>query len=149
MKHISSSATLFLKLILPTVYVVFFGMFLISLFVTDLQYIGPFSIGVWRLGSLVLLLIGIGLIYGTLFQLKRVELDEQYIYATDYFKTYRYPYHHVEKIVAKPVLFFPVYQIHLQEAGAFGRKISFWANRRRLADFMALHPDIAQQLGFA
>ena len=146
MQNISSSATLFLKLIFPTIYVVFFSIMTLALFFTDMTHVGPFSIGTWRLGMIVLLLIGIGLIYGTLYQLKRVEVDEHFIYATDYFKTYRYPFHNVEKMVAQSFLIFPVYQIYLRDSGAFGNKITFLASRNRLEEFMELHPDIARQV---
>ena len=143
MQRISSNATLFLKIFVPTVWMVFFGLFSIAVWLVDVPYFGPVPALWMKLGLTVFLLMGIGFFSLTLFRLKRVELDELYVYASNYFKTYRYPYHNIEKITERDLVLFHVVRIHLKTPGNFGKKLTFLLDEAMFKDFLEKHPDLA------
>ncbi len=145
MQQISSNLTLFLKIFLPTFWLVFFGLFTIGSFVKDI-YIGPFLPGAFRMGCLGFFLVGLVILYFTLMQLKRVDMDGQFMYVSNYFKTVRYPYSAIAKIVEKDFLLFHSVHVHFREAGQFGKKVVFISRDKRLNRFLTAHPNVAQQL---
>ncbi len=143
MQRISSNATLFLKIFIPVLWSVFFGAFAVALWTIDVSYIGPIPALWMQLGMTVFFLLGVSFFYFTFWKLKRVELDELYIYASNYFQTYRYPYHNVEKITERDMVLFHVVKIHLKVAGKMGKRLTFLLNEAMLQDFLAKHPETA------
>lgn len=78
--------------------------------------------------------------YFTLLSLKRVEADEHFAYATNYFKTYRYPWHNIDRIDESSFLFFKTANIKLKETGKFGSNIRFVASKKLYEGFWESHP---------
>lgn len=140
MRQVSSNLTLALKLFFPVFWVVFFGLLTLTVWV-----VGPVR---WdlRLGSLAFYVAGLVVLYLTLWQLRRVEMDAEYVFATNYFKSARYPWRDVEKIEQLRFLFFYITYLHLRGRGVFGRRIVFLASQSRWRSFMADHPELASKV---
>lgn len=146
MRRLSTSATLLLKIFLPTFWIVFFG--LMTAFVV---FTGPGKsplVGnlIFKAGFLGFFLLGLVILYFTLLQLKRVEYDDEFLYVTNFFKTYRYPFHNIEKIKESNFLLFYTARVTFKEPGSFGKKIVFIESRQKFEDFIKSRPEIAAQL---
>lgn len=144
MERVSTNATLFLKIFVPIFWMVFFGAFTVAVFVYDFEYFGNIPKVPFRIGALFFYLSGVLMFYLTLMRLKRVEMDELYIYVTDYFKHYRYPYHNIEKLEESTFLFLQIITIHLKTPGNFGKKITFVSSKARYASFFESHPNLSE-----
>ena len=152
---VSSGWTLFLKLILPIIWTAFFGTFVgVILFSEDGAYLiagGMITPMIARIIALTFLLAGISLFYWLFMRLKRVDVDNDFMYVTNYFKARRYPYHNIEKMVENQYLMFLPVTVYFKEAGTFGKKITFLSSKE-FRDFLGNRPDIAQLIerrGFA
>lgn len=146
MQRISSNATLFLKIFIPTMWMVFFSAFAVAIWAADVPYFGPIP-AIWmKLGLTAFVVLGGAFFYFTFLQLKRVELDELYVYASNYYTTYRYPYHNVEKITERDMMLFHIVRIYLKVPGKFGKKLTFLLDEAMFNDFLAKYPDVAVTL---
>ncbi len=144
--NISSSATVFLKYFLPTIWIVFFGtLLMVFLFAQQLK-IGTMSPMTFKIIYCVFFFGVIALMYFTIFKLKRVEIDDKYLYITNYLKIYRYPFETIERITKKDYGYWLFYTIELKESGYFGKKSRFLANRTKITSFMKENPEIALEL---
>lgn len=146
MERVSTNLTLFLKLFIPTFWTVFFGAFTAAIWLTDTRNLGALPEIPLKYGSILFLLIGVTILYFTFFQLKRVEMDPDFIYATDYIKHFRYPYHNIEKIEELDYVVFNLVRIHLKTPGYFGKKIVFIPSQRRFQNFLNNHPEVTKNL---
>lgn len=133
-KRISSSITLLLKLFVPIFWVVFFGSFAIGLIFFTPENMAIFRTTPFKWGMSIFFITGIVFLYFTFFQLKRVEIDPDFIYVTDYFKNYRYPFHNIQSIKEVNLLLFYLCTIRFKEKGSFGRKIHFLESRIKFKD---------------
>lgn len=127
-QRVSSNLTLGLKIFLPTVWVVFFGTFTLAFLFSGSTPggINPWTFRIlWTIGFLLIFL----LIRQTLWKLKRVEIDDNFVYITDYFKTARYPFHNIKKIQSFSMGFMWVGVIHFKVPGIFGPR-SFFIQKR-------------------
>ena len=137
--RVSSSSTLFLKIFLPTVWIVFFGAFtLFIIFGAGRNF--PDIPGI-RIGAVLFYAAGLLLLYFTLLRLKRVEMDDDHVYVTNYFKTYRYTFQSVTRIQEIDMLLLTLVILTLAEKGAFGRKIAFVRRKKVWNEFIASHPE--------
>lgn len=143
MHRVSTNFTLILKIVLPVMWIVFFSSFTLAVWFSGEMDYGRISPDDLRFYLPVFLVLGIVLLYWMVMRLKRVEMDEEYIYVSNYFKTYRYPYHQVEKIKEYDYTLFKTIKIKLKEKGAFGKTIRFIASRNRLQNFLTSHPNVA------
>lgn len=141
MFRISSNSTLFFKLFIPSFWVMFFGMFLITLFTSDPDIVPLFHVPAFRWGYTAFYVVFVLFIYFTIFQLKRVELDQQYLYASNYFKTYRYQIQDIKSMSITDLFFIRIGRVELSNKGRFGKKIRFILKRKYLIDFLAKHPE--------
>jgi len=149
MHNVSSQLTLFFKVFVPTIWISFFGtigLFLIlskdgqSNNVAMVLGLGTFSLIV-----IGFLLFGFALLYFFFMRLKRVELDKDYLYATNYIKHYRYPYHNVEFLEIKRFLFWSPTRVVLKKPGQFGKRFTFLATEQ-LDEYLLKHPKLAEEL---
>ncbi len=127
-RRISSSLTLFFRLFLPTFWTVFFGAFTIGLLLTS-QLPAVLDNIYFRIGLILFYLSGLVFLYFTCLQLKRVEIDPDFVYVTNYLKTYRYPFHNIESITETNLGLFHLATIRFKEKGSFGKKIHFLESR--------------------
>lgn len=146
MQRVSTNFTLFLKIFIPVFYIVFFGAFTVLLWTADRLETGALSIDHLRLGMSLFLLIGVTLLYFTVLKLHRVEMDEHFVYVTNYIKTARYPYHVIEKIDEQDFLILSTVTIFLKEKGIFGKKITFVPSQYRFQGFLNKHKEVVEML---
>ena len=146
MQRVSTNLTLFYKIFIPTFWIVFFGAVLVASLLLPYQYVGNIPRLSFQIGMVLFFASGVAVLYFTLMSLKRVELDRDFLYATNYFKTYRYPYHNIEKIEVSRFLFFSTATVHLRKGGSFGRRFRFVPSLFCLKDFLETHPDIGAHL---
>lgn len=91
MQQVSSNLTLVFKLFFPIFWVVFFGLLTLSAWVVSPESGGALARWDIRLVISAVFLSGVGLLYFSLWKLKRVEMDADFVFATDYFRTVRNP----------------------------------------------------------
>ncbi len=126
---ISSSMTLAVKYILPAMFVGVILPLLIFLFTSDsANYSGAIPLFLVRIIMISFLLSIVFIWRITLNKLMRVELDNDFVYASNYFETLRYTYESVERIEEWGFLLFSFITIHLKAEGRFGKKISLWTS---------------------
>ena len=140
MHRISSNLTLPLKIFLPTLWISFFGVFTVALLLSNVDQFAYFIY--WKLGMLGFFLAFTALFYFTTMKLKRVELDSNFVYASNYLKTYRYPFHNVEKMTERDMGLFTLMHVHLKVPGKFGKKIPFLLDEAMLKDFLEKNPEM-------
>jgi len=146
MKVVSSSWTVVLKFFLPSIWITMFSTLTIAAMISDEPILAGMAINVFRIWIVLFLVLGVALLYWAVIRLKRVELDEKYLYVSNYRQNLRYSFDSIEKITERDWLFFKTVHIQLKEAGRFGKKISFVASRKRLDLFLKRHPQVASQL---
>ena len=146
MQRVSTNLTLFFKFFIPIFWIVFFGAFTLTVFVYRAEYYGDIPGRSFRIGTVLFFLSGVVMLYFTLMRLKRVEMDEYFVYVTNYFKNFRYPYHNIEKIEESKFLFLTNVTIYLKTPGNFGKSIRFIASNGRYRDFWKEHPEIRDQI---
>ncbi|MBX2817310.1 MAG: hypothetical protein KTR24_14980 [Saprospiraceae bacterium] len=145
LRRISSSATLGLKLFLPTFWIVFFGAMTIALLFAGSSRAPILGSLTFKLGVLGFFLLGVLLLYFTVIQLKRVELDHEYVYVTNFFKSYRYPLHQIERLVDGDYTLFHLGHFYLKTPGSFGKKITFLQSRQKFVAFMNSSPELIER----
>lgn len=146
MQRISSNITLFLKIFLPTFWLAFFGAFTIAVLLSNVDQFPLFNFLYFKLGLAAFFLAGISLFYFSVMQLQRVELDKDYLYASNYFKTYRYTFDNIEKMTERDLGIFHLIKIHLKVPGKLGKRIPFILDEAMLNDFLNKNPDTAEIL---
>ncbi len=146
MQNVSSSFTVIIKFALPTSWIVFFGAMTISLWFVDSGPVAGMEAGVFRIVLSIFFLVGVAILYWAVMGIKRVEMDEQFFYVTNYFRNIRYPYHQIEKVNEKDYFFFRTIHLILKQPGYFGKKITFIPGRVNFDQFLAEHPDVVKQL---
>jgi len=134
--RISSNVTLFLALFLPTFWLVFFGLFTIAILIADQSELPFPTISYIRWVFLAIFLLFFLLIYFTIMRLKRVELSNESLFVSNYFKTYRYAFSDVEKIKSYNFSLFEVLIIHLKAKGKFGQRIPFLLKKVQLEYYL-------------
>jgi len=137
---------MFLKLVLPVMWIAFFGTFVAYiLFSEDGAYTmagGVVTPMVARIGALLFLLLGMLMFYQVFMRLKRVDVDEDFLYVTNYFIARRYPYHNIEKMVENHYLMFRPVTVYFKKAGTFGEKITFLSSKE-FKIFMQENPHLS------
>lgn len=142
MQQVSTSLTLFLKIFVPVFWTVFFFGFTMAVWLLDAGTFAGMPIQTFRYGILIFLLLGVVFFYFTVLQLKRVEMDQTHIFATNYFKNYKYPWSNIENIEERDFVIFRTIHIVLREPGTFGKKITFVASRRKFNSFIKENPHL-------
>ncbi|MCB0639344.1 MAG: hypothetical protein KDC54_22115 [Lewinella sp.] len=143
MQRLSSNLTLFFKFFVPVFWLVFFGALILALYVYKEEYVGEINSRGLRLGALAFYVTGALLFYFFLFPLKRVEADDDFLYATNYFKTFRYPWHNIERLEESRFAIFTLVTVVLKTPGYFGIRIRFLASNRLYRTFWEERPDLA------
>ncbi len=144
--NVSSNWTLFLKWLLPTFWAACFGTFaVVVVFAFPFDNTGPFRPWMVKLLTVSLYLSSLFVLYLSLMRIKRVDFEDAHFYVSDYFRTYRYTYDSVEKIVLGRGLFFRYATVHFLEPSSFGKKITFLASHR-LEEFLTAFPEVAAAL---
>jgi hypothetical protein len=142
MERLSSNATLFFNLFLPVFWSVFFGAFTLGIFLADEIYVRFLPIASFRWAMLFFYFTGISVLYFTFLRIKRVELDSDYLYITNYFKTARYPIASLEQLEWRRWFLFSIGIIHLKVKGIFGQRIIYLSRKNIREDLQARFPHL-------
>ena len=142
MQQVSTSLTLFLKIFLPIFWTVFFSTFAYAVYRLDASMFGGIPIEVFRNGVIIFVVLSIVFFYFTVIQLKRVEMDQEFVFVTNYFKSARYPWHNIENIQERDFTVFRTIHIKFKHPGIFGNKVTFLASRRKFNSFVSENPHL-------
>ena len=148
MQRISTNATLFLKFFIPIFWIVFFGAVMLATLLYKFEYIGDVKAINFKLGMGFAYITGVAMFAFTLMRLKRVEMDHDFVYVTNYFKNVRYPFHNIERIEVSSFLFVKIASLTLRVPGMFGKTIRFVPVVSRLKYFLNKHPEIRGEVRF-
>jgi hypothetical protein len=143
--RVSTNWTLFLKIFLPTFWIVFFGS--LTFFVVVLNGGGALSshflLKAVTLFTFILFLLAL---YFSLIQLKRVEVAEDHFYVTNYFKTYRYSYDSIKSINETDLFITKLVSIRFVQKSSFGRKVRFLSRAQVWDEFTREHATLFSHL---
>jgi len=149
MHNVSSQLTLFFKVFIPTIWISFFGTIGGFLLFSGSGKTGNLAMilghGLFNIIIIGFLLLGIIVLYFLFMRLKRVELDKDYLYATNYIKHYRYPFHNIEQLEIKRFLIWQPTKVILKTPGKFGKRFTFLASNQ-LEAYLEKHPLIAHEI---
>lgn len=139
MQRVSTNLTLFYKLFIPVFWLSFAGAATIATLALSKDSILRIIVPAIYLFSIILL-------YFTLFRLKRVEMGDEAIYVTDYFRHFQYPYNNIEKITHQNYLILQTATIYLHTPGSFGKKMTFVPSKSLYKIFWESHPELKAML---
>lgn len=135
MERVSTNLTLFYRIFVPVFWIVFFGSVTVAVWAISSNSLSL------QLGMTFFFLTGAATLFFTLMRLKRVEMGDEFVYVTNYFKTFRYPYSNIESVEVSQFLFVRVASINLVQGGYFGKRLLFIPSGRRLEAFFDAHPE--------
>ena len=144
MQRVSSQLTIVLRIVIPTVWFTTILSIVILLGWAVRGKAGLFANPFIWVGLLLILGSGFALIKLLLWKFYRIDLDKKYVYVSNYFKTYRYPYSEIESVTDSKTLPGRVFLITLKSKGTFGRHIYFLAAQSLWQDFLAENPGLIQ-----
>ena len=142
MERVSSQLTIFLRIVLPTMWLTFVLSIVILLGWTIRGKAGLLANPFIWIGLLFILGTGFAFIRFLLWKLYRLDMDDHNIYVSNYFKTFKYPFSDIESITDSSVLPGRVFRIRLKSKGSFGRNIYFLASQALWKDFLETHPGV-------
>lgn len=140
MTRLSSNWTLFHKFFIPTFWIVFLGACVTTTWIMEVTIIPGLPPSIFRILLTIIYVAGLLVMYLFTIRLKRVEIDQEYIYVTNYFKHYRYPHIDIDHIAESKIPLFATSTIHLKSAGTLGKEIKYLAVKGWLQDFLKAHP---------
>lgn len=146
MQRVSTNLTLFYKFFIPIFWIVLFGSITAAVLLSSRTAFGSIPGNQFRIGITIFFLSGVVILGLTLMQLKRVEMDDEFVYVTNYFKHFRYPYHNIENLHETRFFFLKVVTITLKKPGSFGKKMTFIASNRLYRSFWEEHPELYEKL---
>lgn len=123
--RLSTNWTLILKIFIPIVWITFFFSFFLSAFLANPIEVPQFTSDSFRIGVILFILGGIVFFRFTFFRLKRVDADNEYVYVSSYFRTFRYTYESIDHFLLYDHLLFKAVHIMLKEKGSFGKRMIF------------------------
>lgn len=142
MHQISSSWTLFTRIFFTTFYLVFFGVGSIAFWFTDAENVMMYNLLPFRVIFLIMFLLGIVFFRMTVWKLMRIDIDEEYVYVSNYFKTARYKFDYISKIEERVSWGRKVIRFDLTGAGVFGTQIRFIPDKIRYERFFKENPNL-------
>jgi hypothetical protein len=140
MQRISSQLTIILRIMLPTGWLTLILSIVILLGWTVRGKAGLMANPFIWIGLLLILGTGFAFIKFILWRLYRIDMDERYLYVSNYFKTYKYELTDIESILDSKILPGRVFCIRLKSKGSFGKNIYFLASQVLWKDYIETHP---------
>ena len=140
MDRVSSSLTIVLRIVLPTVWLITILSLVILLSIAVSGKAQLFTNPIlW--GSLLFILgSGFAFIYFVLLRFYRIDMDNKSVYVSNYFRTFKYPFSDVKSIHGISALPDRIFHIELKSKGSFGKHIYFLASQKLWQDFVENHP---------
>ena len=146
MQRVSSQLSIVLRIVLPTVWFTTILSIVILLSWAVSGKAGLFANPFIWIGLLLILGTGFAFIKLLLWRFYRVDMDDRFVYISNYFKTYKYPFSDIEYIRDSKTLPGRVFCITLKAKGSFGKHIYFLASQVLWQDFLLTHPDVRSLL---
>ncbi len=146
MRRLSSNLTIILKLFIPIVYIVFFGSLLIGSLVVDPNDAPLIANPIFRSAFALVFFSFLGLMYISVFQLKRVDADENFLYINNYKQTFRYPWSDIKKLKTLHFGLFKIVRIQFMSKTSLGKKVTFLPSSQLLKEFMISNPEIFKKM---
>lgn len=146
MQRVSTNLTLFYKFFIPIFWIVLVGSVTAAVFLSPRAAYGSIPGFQFRIGMLIFFLSGVAMLALTFMRIKRVEMDDYFIYVTNYFKNYRYPWHNVKSLHETRFFLLNVVTITLKEPGSFGKKMTFIASNRLYRSFWEERAELLEEL---
>lgn len=146
MHRVSSNLTIFFKLFIPTLWTVFFMSFTLALYLADDQTLPFLTSNTFRIPFTGIFLLFFYLLYISIMDLKRVEMDRDYYYVSNYFATYRMLYEDIQKIRIIPLGRLKYIVFDLKAKSTFGRRLKILASAHLWDNFLENHGVIAQSI---
>lgn len=140
MQQISTSWTMFWKLFFPTFFLVFFGLGAMVFWFGNLETYGSTNLLTLRLFFSIVLLVGILFFNRSIWRLKRIDMDDSFVYVSNYFKTAKYSFDQIEHIAEASLLGSKTVKFKLVGKGVFGINILFLPDKVRYDYFFKNHP---------
>ncbi|MGB4848417.1 MAG: hypothetical protein WBP41_10895 [Saprospiraceae bacterium] len=146
MDRVSSSLTIILRIVLPTVWLVTVLSLVILLSVAVSGRAEIFSNPIiW--GSLLFILAsGFAFIYFLLWRFYRIDMDNKSVYISNYFKTFKYSFTDVKSISGISTFPDRIFHMELKSKGSFGKHIYFLASQKLWQDFVEKHPQQLREI---
>lgn len=146
MIRISSGLTLMLRIFLP----VFYGVFMLTWTIATIKAgdeVSPlFASKIYQVAMVAFLAFGLLVIRLTVWRLKRMDISRDYIYVTDYFKTFRYSIDSIASIQMFSVAWLKFLKITLKEKGSLGNGFIVLIEHKIWDSYCAAHPEILQYI---
>ncbi|MFM2395268.1 MAG: hypothetical protein RLZZ546_3251 [Bacteroidota bacterium] len=120
------------KIFVPIFYTTFFGLLTLTSFILDPEDIPLLASKTSRVILLTCYTLTAILMYFTIFNLKRVEIDEENIYVSNYLNTYRYKREDIENITTKNYFLFKLSTIAMKNKTKMGKNIRFIGSPEKL-----------------
>ena len=144
MQRVSSQLTIVMRIVLPTIWFTSILSIVVLLGFAINGKAGLFGNPFIWIGLLLILGCGFAFIKLLLWRFYRVDMDRSFVYVSNYFKTYKYPFTAVESITDSKTLPGRVFCIHLKTTGSFGKNIYFLASQVLWQDFQKEHPGLIE-----
>lgn len=142
MQRLSSQLTIVLRIALPTIWLTAIISIVILLSWAVRGKAGLFGNPFIWIGLLLILGSGFAFVKLVLWRFYRVDMDTKYVYVSNYFKTYKYPFSEVDYIRDSKTLPGRVFCICLKSKGSFGQHIYFLAAQSLWQDFLKENPGL-------
>lgn len=146
MERVSSQLTIMLRIAVPTIWLTMVLSLTILLGWTVRGKAQIFYNPLVWLGFIMILGSGIAFIYYILWRLYRIDMDENFVYVSSYFTTYKYPFSDIELITESKILPGRLFIIRLKSKGTFGKDIYFLASHKLWKEFLLEHPDVFRKI---
>ena len=141
MAQVSTNLTLFYRLFLPIFFGVFLGALVVFLWLHPQAYYGNLRGDYLRYGATLAFVVLVIVTLFTVWRLRRVEMNREWVYVTDFFSQARYPWAGVAQVRETSLGIFSLVRVDLQQAGSFGKTLTFLASVSRWRMFKEEHPD--------
>jgi hypothetical protein len=132
---LSSILTIIYKFIFPTVWIGGFGVGTITILFSEPKLAGGFVLG---------LLIGCLMLYWFCIPLKSVEIDERYLYVSNFRKTIQIPFSKIEAVTESSFINIHPVWIKFKTPTEFGEKIIFMPYFHFGSILMMSHPVVSK-----
>lgn len=146
MIRVSSNFTLFFKLFIPVVWIVFFTLFTGALFLASEQQLPFLTSPAFKFPFLFGYLLFFALLRYTVMPLKRLEMGPEYYVVSNYFKTYKLAYEDIDAVRIYPLGRLQIMIFELKGAGSLGRKLTFLGSRQLFEIFCTQYPETGAQV---
>lgn len=147
--QVSSNLTLPVKLGLSVFWAAYFGIFTLTVLLSEMPRAFNLSPLAFKALAVLFYLVGLWVLYKTIWQLKRVEFMPDGFYVTDYFRHYKLGYGLIRSVKYYDFIVFKVMVLLLSQKTSVGRRIPLLVSRKRLRIFLNAHPDLSKQVDFS